>query len=116
MVLNDLIPSLIDYAREVVNDLHSHFSNRVDGLEDKVGYVVTERTSHLVASDSSQVFDQVDSRRSICAGGCIPQWRSVHIANGRIRQMAGIQAYDPTAEHLKLLTNFPPSRFKQVID
>ena len=37
MVLNDLIPSLTDCAREAVNDTHLHFNNRVDGAKDKVG-------------------------------------------------------------------------------
>ena len=31
-----------------------------DGVEDKVGYIMIERTSYLVGSDASLVFDQVD--------------------------------------------------------
>ena len=30
------------------------------GVEDKVGCIMTEKTSHLVSSDMSLVFDQVD--------------------------------------------------------
>ena len=48
MILNDLIPSLIDCAREAVNDPCSHFDNRMDDVENKIGYIMTERTSHLV--------------------------------------------------------------------
>ena len=104
MVLNDLISSPVDYTGEAVNDPHSHFDNRVDGVEDKVGYIIIERTSHLVASDRSLVFNQVDSRGSegyaiipdgMHANGCIS--RSVHIS---------IQSHDPTTECLKLLTHF----------
>ena len=61
MMLNDLIPSPIDCAREAVNDPCLHFNNRADGVKDKVGYVVTEETSHLVGSDASLVFYQVNS-------------------------------------------------------
>ena len=116
MVLTDLIPSLIDHGREAVNDPCSHFDNRMDGVNDKVGYVMIERTIHLTASDMSLVVNQVNSRRSVCAGGCtiivIPQWRSISMAGRHI----SIEAHDPTAERLKLFTHFPPGRFKHVID
>ena len=69
-----------------------------------------ERTSHLVASDASLVFDQVDSRGSkgyaiilngMGTDGCIP----------RSMSMASVQTYDPSMELLTLLMHFPPSRF-----
>ena len=60
MILNDFILSPIDCAREAVNDPSSHLNNRVDGVEDKVEYIVIERTSHLVGSYASLVFDHVD--------------------------------------------------------
>ena len=61
MILNDLILSPVDCAIEAVNDPHLHFDNKADGVEGKVRYVMTERTSHLVASDLSLIFDQVNS-------------------------------------------------------
>ena len=73
------------------NDTHSHFNNRVDGVKNKVEYVMIERTSHLVAADVSLVLDQVNSRGSngyaivpngMCADGCIP--RSVSMVGGRM--------------------------------
>ena len=60
MILNDLIPSPKDRAREAVNDPCSHLDNRADGVKNEVGYIVIERTSHLVGSYASLVFDQVD--------------------------------------------------------
>ena len=60
MLLNDLIPSPIDCAREAVNDSCLHLNNRVDGVKDKVGYIVTERTSNPVGSYRSLVFDQIN--------------------------------------------------------
>ena len=60
MVLDDLIPSLIYCVREAVNDPHSHLDNRVNGVKDKVGYIVIERNSHPVGSYKSLVFDQVN--------------------------------------------------------
>ena len=33
VILNDLISSLIDHAREAANDPRSHFNNRVNGIE-----------------------------------------------------------------------------------
>ena len=62
MVLNDLIASPVDCVTEAASNPHSHFNNRADGVKDKVGYIVIERTSHLIASDASLIFDQVDSR------------------------------------------------------
>ena len=44
VVLRDLT-SLIDQAREAVNDPHSHLDNRVDGVKNEVGYIVIERTA-----------------------------------------------------------------------
>ena len=61
MILNDLILSLIDCAREAANSPHSHLDNRADGVENGVGYIVIEITSNPVGSYASQVFDQVDS-------------------------------------------------------
>ena len=58
MVLNDLISSPVDHTREAVNDPCSHFKNRTDDAEDKVGYIVIDRSSHLVASDVSLVFHE----------------------------------------------------------
>ena len=71
-----------------------------------------ERTSHVVASDVSLVFDQVGSRGSkgyaiILTGMCANVWSM---------RMSGVQAQDPTTEHLKLLMHFPPNRFGHVID
>ena len=111
VVLNNLISSPVDHTREVVNHPHLHFNNRADGVEDKVGYIMIKRTSHLVASVASLVFDQVDSRGSkgyavilngMHADGCIP--RSVGAAG-----CIGVETHDPTMEHLKLLMRFPPT-------
>ena len=40
MIMNDLILPPINCAREAVNDFDLHFDNRVDDVENKVGYVV----------------------------------------------------------------------------
>ena len=54
MVLNYLIPSPTDCTREAVNDPCLHLNNRADGVKNKVGYIVIDRT---VTSS----FNQVDS-------------------------------------------------------
>ena len=61
MVLNDLILSPIDCAVEAMNDSHSYFDDGPNSFEDKVGDVVIERTGHLLDSDTSLAFNQVDS-------------------------------------------------------
>ena len=42
MLLNNLILSPIDCARDAVNDPLSHPDNRADGVEDKVGCIMIE--------------------------------------------------------------------------
>ena len=122
VALNNLILSQTDCAREAVNNPHLYFDNRADGVKDKVGCVMIERTSHLIAFDASLVFNQVASMKSVHAGGCsiavIPQWRrrSMSMASGCIRWLAGIQAHDPILECSKLLMHLLPSRFGHVID
>ena len=61
MILNDLILSLTDCTREAVNDPCLHFDNRTDSVENKVAYIVTERTSYLTGSYVTLVFNQIDS-------------------------------------------------------
>ena len=61
MILNDLIPLPIDCAKEAVNDFHLHFDNRVDGVENEVGYVMNERSSNPAGLDTSLVFNKVNS-------------------------------------------------------
>ena len=65
MILNDLIQSPTDCARGAINDPCSHLDNRVDGVKDKFGYVVVERTSSPVGSYTSLVFDQVNPSLSL---------------------------------------------------
>ena len=64
MILNDLILPPISCARKAVNDFRSHFDNRVDGVENEVGYIISERPSNTVGVDVSPVLDQVDSTLS----------------------------------------------------
>ena len=60
MILNGLILSSIDCAREAVNDPHSHLDNRADDVENKVRYVLIKRASNPEGSYMSLVYDQVD--------------------------------------------------------
>ena len=53
MILYNLIPPLIDCAREAVNGPHLHLNNRVDGTENEVGYIKIERPSNPVGFDMS---------------------------------------------------------------
>ena len=70
LLVNNLIPSPIDCAREAVTTPYSHFDNREDGVKDKVGYLMIERIRHIIASDVCLVLNQVDSRRRVHAGDC----------------------------------------------
>ena len=60
MIVNDLISSLINCARDAVNDFHLHFDNRADGVKNEIGYITIEKPSNLVGY-TCLIFDQVDS-------------------------------------------------------
>ena len=66
VVLNNLILSPTDCARESVNDFRLHYDNRADGVENEVGYVAIEITSDPIGFDASLVFHQVNSTFRNC--------------------------------------------------
>ena len=61
MTMNNLILAPDKLYRKAVNDFHSHLNNRVDGIENEVGYIMIEKLSNPVGFDVSLVFDQVNS-------------------------------------------------------
>ena len=64
-----------------VNDPHSHFNNRLNGIENEVGYIMIERPSNPVGFDMSLVFDKVNSdlRHCICIRECF-WWGSLNLS------------------------------------
>ena len=48
LILNGLISTPLNCSKKAVNDFHSHFNNRADGVENEAGYIVIERPSNPI--------------------------------------------------------------------